>query len=383
MSDTLDHLDKLIGFQTISCDSNLEIVGYIESFLRSIGASHCVRIPNADGSKSGLLARIGPDAPGGVMLSAHSDVVPVAGQAWTREPFRLSRENGRYFGRGTTDMKGFLASMLSAAKEAARSDLKAPLLLCVSYDEEVGCLGIRHMSPDILREVGRPRACIVGEPTSMQIATGHKGKLAAQVRCTGVAGHSSLAPSCLNAIHLACDVVGALRREQARQEACGARDHAYDIAYATVHAGRISGGIALNIVPDTATVDFEIRHLSQETPDGILANITAECADLEQKARIKFSAARLAISVVNSYPGLDVPADSPAAALVARLLPEVRSIKVAYGTEAGFFSELQIPTVVCGPGSMSQGHQPDEYIEAEQLGQCDAFLHKLVQSLAV
>ncbi len=380
--ETIEQLDRLIAFPSVSQSSNLALIDYIADCLQRIGASHLARVPNKDRSKAGLLARIGPDAPGGIMLSAHSDVVPVAGQLWTKNPFEMERQDGRCYGRGTADMKGFLASMLTAAQKAAEANLNEPLLLCVSYDEEVGCVGMQEMSSHVIRELGRPRACIVGEPTSMQIATGHKGKLAARLECTGVSGHSSMAPQYLNAIHLACDAVGVLRQEQLRLRDFGTQDNSYDVAYSTVHAGIISGGLALNIVPAKASVDFEIRHLYGEDPQLILDNIAGACRDIEREARQHSRDAGLKISVVNSYPGFEAADGSAAVEFVDRLLPQAQRCKVAFGTEAGFFDKLQIPTVVCGPGSMSQGHQPDEYIEAEQLRQCDAFLGKVIEALA-
>lgn len=363
MSRTLDILDRLVAFPTVSAASNLDMAGWIEAFLTGLGFL-CHRIANATGDKVGIFARIGPGE-GGLLLSSHMDVVPVEGQAWTRDPFRLTEAGGRLYGRGTTDMKGFLAASLAAAEAAARAQLKRPLMLSLSYDEEVGCLGIRAMIGEMTATIGRPDMALVGEPTSMDIAIGHKGKLAARATFRGEAGHSALAPNYRNALHGAADFIGLLRAEQARL-AGGARDPAYDMPYSTVHAGRMQGGVALNIVPDRAEVDFEIRHLAADDPEAILARLQGQGAE---------------IAVLNRYPGLDGAPDSLAARTLAAALPQARQIKVAYGTEAGFFAGLGIPTVVCGPGSMAQAHQPDEYIEAQELDRADAMLAQLIDTL--
>lgn len=375
---TLELLDRLVAIPSVSADSNLPIIGFIESVLAGCGAT-VERVTDPGGQKAGLLARIGPAVDGGVVLSAHTDVVPVAGQDWSRDPFRLSRDGGRVYGRGTTDMKGFLAAALAAAGQAARAGLKRPLLLSLSYDEEIGCVGIRTMIDRVIPALGRPQFCIVGEPTSMQVATGHKGKGAYLATCRGAAGHSAMAPNFCNALHLAADFIAVLRAEQARLMAEGARDPAYDIACSTVHAGRMAGGIALNIVPDTATVAFEIRHLAEEPVAAILANIRAGAAAAVAKAH--HPAAAIGIAETNLYPGLDAPAGAEVVATVAALAGNTGLTKVAYGTEAGYFAARAIPTVVCGPGSMDQGHQPDEFIDLSQLAACDAMLARLVRSL--
>ena len=376
---TLELLDRLIAFPSVSTDSNLGVVAFLEDHLRELGFA-VTRLTDATGQKAGLLARIGPEGDGGVLLSAHTDVVPVAGQAWSRDPFRLTRDGGRLYGRGTTDMKGFLASALAAAGQAARTGLAQPFRLVLSWDEELGCLGIRSMIDRVIPVLGRPDFCIVGEPTRMQVATGHKGKVACLATCRGMAGHSAMAPKFLNALHLAADFIGILRAEQARLARVGAQDGDYDIACSTVHAGRMSGGLALNIVPDCATVAFEIRHLAQEPAAAILANIRAGADRIVAQAH--HPAAAIEIAETNRYPGLETPATAAVVDRVAALAGGAGRTKVAYGTEAGFFAALGIPTVVCGPGSMDQGHQPDEFIETNQLAACDAMLGALVAGLA-
>ncbi|MGB3314008.1 MAG: acetylornithine deacetylase [Albidovulum sp.] len=380
MTRTLEILDRLIAFPTVSADSNLAMVAFIESVLEAAGAK-VHRIGDATGAKAGLFARIGPDDRAGVMLSGHTDVVPVAGQAWSADPFRLRADGTRLYGRGTTDMKGYLACMLAAAERAARMPLAEPLKLAFSWDEEVGCLGIPQMLPSLDATIGKPQLCIVGEPTSMRIALGHKGKVALRATCHGMAGHSSMAPDFLNAIHLAADFVAGLRRLQADLATTGARDAGYDIPYATVHAGRISGGTALNIVPDRAVVDFEYRYPANQ-PTGEIENaLTALTDAVAALYRDVFPDARVEIEVVNAYPGLGMPPDHPAVALMQSLMPGAGMTKVAFGTEAGHFHAAGVPVLVCGPGSMEQGHKPDEYIEASELARCDAMCDRLLDHL--
>lgn len=377
---TLDILDRLVAFASVSNRSNRDIAGWIEGYLRDLGFDVCP-VPAADGQKVGLFARIGPAGDGGLLLSAHMDVVPVEGQDWTRDPFRLTRDTGRLYGRGTTDMKGFLAAALGAAQAASRATLTRPFLLSLSYDEELGCLGVRRMIGHLPAALGQPALCIVGEPTRMAIATGHKGKIALRAECRGQAGHSAMAPRYMNALHLAADLVGLVRGEQARLVAAGAQDAAYDIPFSTLHVGRLSGGIALNIVPDRAVVDFELRHLATDDPALILDRLRAGAA--ETVAQAGHPAAAVQIDVVNAYPGLETPPDAPAVQIARAALPPGTPLtKVAYGTEAGFFAAEGISTIVCGPGDMAQGHQPDEYLGEAQLAACEVMLGRLVAGLA-
>ena len=301
-------------------------------------------------------------------------MVPVEGQEWTRAPFALSREKDRVYGRGTTDMKGYVASVLALADRAARVPLKEPLRIVLSYDEEIGCIGIRHMMGDLAPLIGQPRACFVGEPTSMQVAIGHKGKAALRAVCHGEAGHSALAPRFSNALHVATDFVNALRVLQDDLAANGARDEAYDIPYSTVHVGKLSGGTALNIVPDRAKVLFEYRHLAADRAEDMLARIQA-CADTVP--------GQIEIEQLNAYPGLDVAAGADVVGYAKRMSQTNGTTKVPFGTEAGFFDALGIPTVVCGPGSMEgQGHKPDEYLELSELAACDAMMDRILDDIS-
>ena len=380
MTKTLDILDRLIALPSVSADSNLGVIGYIEDFLTGRGfAVH--RIADDTGAKAGLFARIGPAEGQGIMLSGHTDVVPVAGQPWTTDPFRLARKGDRLFGRGTADMKGYLACMLSAADRAAQLTLRQPLKLAFSWDEEVGCVGIPQMLPKLAETIGKPALCIVGEPTNMQIALGHKGKAALRASVNGQSGHSAMAPDYVNAIHVAGDFIARLRDLQASLATTGARDPDYGIPYSTVHVGKITGGTALNIVPDQVVIDFEYRYPAAQSSEAILSAIETAAEVVATQWRDRFAGVQVAVAVVNAYPGLAAAPDGPEALLMHRLHPGATFIQVGYGTEAGHFAGAGVPTVVCGPGSMDQGHKPDEFIEVSELVACDAMCERILQHL--
>ncbi|WIY24671.1 acetylornithine deacetylase [Parasedimentitalea psychrophila] len=382
MSLTLENLERLIGFNSVSSRSNLDIIGFIETYLRERGF-RLTRISDATGQKAGFFAEIGPSE-GGLILSGHTDVVPTEGQNWSRDPFRLSHQDGKYYGRGTTDMKGYLACMLSAADKAAKSDLKEPLKLVFSYDEEIGCVGIQHMADRLAPLLGTPRACFVGEPTEMRVAVGHKGKAAIKATCNGQSGHSALAPNFVNALHLAADFVVELGKVQGWLATQGARDTDYDIAYSTVHIGKLTGGVALNIVPDHAELILEYRHLAADQQDMIMDLIRDAASRVAGRYQPDYPEAKIALNRYNAYPGLDVSKGAPVVALAQRLAGNPELTKVAFGTEAGVFAGLGVPTIVCGPGSMEgQGHKADEYISGEQLAACDRMMDCIVDEISI
>lgn len=379
--DSIRILERLISFPTVSRDSNLGLVGYVADLLTAHGiACHIIR--SADGHKANLFATIGPADTPGIMLSGHTDVVPIDGQDWTLPAFEMIARDGKLYGRGAADMKGFVACALAVCLKASEMSLRTPLHLALSYDEEVGCIGVRSLVEMLRAAPHRPLLCIVGEPTGMQVATGHKGKLAAHAICRGREGHSALAPLALNAIHLGCDFVSALRREHDRLARDGARDGDYDVPYTTVHVGKMNAGVALNIVPNLCQIDFEIRNVAADSPDKILDGLRAEAARIAAGASAIAPEAAIDIEVTNTYPGLDTPADSQAVAFVKSLIGANDTIKVAFGTEGGLFSrDLGTPTVVCGPGSMAQGHKPDEFVSVEQIRRCDDMLDNLLRRL--
>lgn len=379
--DTRSILERLVSFDTVSSRPNIALMEWARDLLAGAGIE-AVLIPDATGGKANLYATVGPRDRGGVMLSGHTDVVPVEGQDWTVPPFALTARNGRLYGRGTTDMKGFCAAALSAMIAASGRELKTPLHLALSHDEEVGCIGVRSLIDLLDGAPQRPAMCIVGEPTNMAVATGHKGKVALRATCTGREGHSALAPMALNALHLAADFIGAIRAEQAEVAASGPRDGDYDVPYTTIHAGVMRGGVQVNIVPNQAVIDFEIRSLAGDDPEALIARLRDRAAAIVAPHAATFPEAAIRVERLWDYPGLGTPSDAAVVNFVKGLTGANGTIKVAFGTEGGLFSgRLGIPTVICGPGSMAQGHKPDEYVSEEQLGRCEAMLAALLDRL--
>ncbi len=379
---SIELLEELVGFPTVSAAPNFALIDFVRDYLTGLGATVEV-MPNAERSKANLFATLGPTDRAGVLLAGHSDVVPAEGQNWSGDPFALRRKDDRLYGRGTADMKGFLASVLNAAELASKTPLATPLHIAFSYDEEIGCVGVRPMLERLARRDFHPRACIIGEPTSMKLALGHKGKMAARATCCGVAAHSALAPTGLNAIHLACDFIAALRTRQNDIAAHGHRDEAYDVPYSTIHVGTIRGGTVLNIVPTRATLDFEIRTLAQDDEAAILSAIEADAERLAAAHRAAHPEAAIDIEKLNAYPGLDVAADAEIVAFMRTILDEPELTRIAFGTEGGLYTrELGIPVIVCGPGSMDQGHKADEFVTTRQIELCDDMLARLVGRLA-
>ena len=376
-----DIFARLMSFDTTSHKPNIDLMRFVADLLAQAGVSARL-IPDAHGHKANLFATIGPEGPGGVMLSGHTDVVPVEGQAWTVPPHALTLKDGRYYGRGAADMKGFVACAIEAALLAAKRPLKTPLHLALSYDEEIGCMGVRSLIDMLEVAPHRPAMCIVGKPTAMQVATGHKGKTALRATCTGREGHSALAPLALNALHMAADFIGALRGLQAEIAATGAKDGDYDVPYTTVHAGIMKGGVQVNIVPNLATVDFEIRALAQDHPQDVIARIRAAAETIVSPLRAEFPEAAITVDHLWDYPGLGTPPDAAVVRFVKSLTGANGTIKVAFGTEGGLFDQrLSVPTVICGPGSMAQGHKPDEYVSLDQIDRCRAMLGGLISRL--
>jgi acetylornithine deacetylase len=373
-----DIFEQLMGFDTVSSNPNMALMCYVRDLLAGAGIE-AVLIPDATGGKANLYATVGPEGVGGVMLSGHTDVVPVEGQAWTVPPFRLTERDGRYYGRGAADMKGFAACAIAAMLEAAKRPLKVPLHLALSYDEEIGCMGVRSMIDMLDGAPVRPRFCIVGEPTAMQVATGHKGKIALRATCVGREGHSALAPLALNALHLAADFVNVVRGVQARVAVEGMKDGDYDVPYSTLHVGKLNGGVQVNIVPNTAVIDFEIRSLAGEDTDALIAELRAGAEAIVAPLRGAFPEAAIRVERLWDYPGLGTPSDAGVVNFVKSLTGANGTIKVAFGTEGGLFdARLGIPTVICGPGSMAQGHKPDEFVSVEQMDRCQAMLAALI-----
>jgi acetylornithine deacetylase len=378
----MDLLSRLLAFDTVSSNPNMDLMLYVQRVLANADIAAQI-IPNAEGTKANLYASVGPTG-AGVMLSGHTDVVPVTGQDWTKPPFAMTLADARVYGRGAADMKGFVACAIAAMLDAAKRQLKTPLHLALSYDEEIGCMGVRSLIDMLALAPVKPAMCIVGEPTAMQVATGHKGKVALRATCIGREGHSALAPMALNALHLAADFIAALRGIQADVAVHGVQDGDYDVPYATLHAGKMQGGVQVNIVPNMATVDWEIRAPAGEEVAGLIARVERAAEAIVAPLRGEFPEVAIRVERLWDYPGLGTASDAGVVNFVKSLTGANGTIKVAFGTEGGLFSErLGIPTVICGPGSMAQGHKPDEWVSVEQLGRCEAMLGALISRLEI
>ncbi|EJL05111.1 MULTISPECIES: acetylornithine deacetylase [Pseudomonas] len=374
-------LAHLVGFATVSRDSNLALIEFVRDYLQGLGVA-CELIYNTERTKANLLASIGPAVPGGVVLSGHTDVVPVDGQAWTADPFCLSEVDGKLFGRGTADMKGYLASVLAAVPTFLASPLRRPVHLAFSYDEEVGCLGVRSLLKVLPQRIPQPALCLIGEPTQLQPVLGHKGKLAMRCHVKGAACHSAYAPYGVNAIEQAARLIGRLGEISAELADPSLHDPRFDPAYSTVQVGVIQGGTALNIVPADCRFDFEVRALPDFAPQRVAEQLQdfAERTLLPRMRAVSVGTA-IRFEPLSAYPGLATSPDSGAAQLIARLCGSDAFGTVAFGTEGGLFHQAGVPTVVCGPGSMDQGHKPDEYVSVEQMAACDRLMDRLASYL--
>ena len=382
MDRALDILEQLIAFPTVSRDGNIALIRYIEALLQQAGIASTLYV-GAGGDRASLFATVGPQGPGGVVLSGHTDVVPVEGQAWTSDPFRLRNADGKLYGRGSADMKGFVACAIEALIAAKHQKLARPLHLALSYDEEIGCVGVRPMLTELAKAGIRPEWVLIGEPTEMQVATGHKGKTGIRATCCGHAAHSALSPTGLNAIHLAADLLAEIRAMQAEIERAGVRDGDYDVPYTTLHAGVIKGGTALNIVPDACEMLFEIRNIAEDNPKTFMDQFFERAEAIAVRERSRFPEADIKIEIFNEYPGLGTDATGAISQQAIALSGQPNRIKVAFGTEGGLFQEfLQTTAIVCGPGSMEQGHKPDEFVSLAQMQACRAMLARLVDGLS-
>ncbi|MCA1453001.1 acetylornithine deacetylase [Bradyrhizobium sp. BRP22] len=373
-------LSELIRIESISANSNLDLVAYIERILASSGVS-ARRVPAPDGHKASLLATIGPSDRSGVVLSAHTDVVPVDGQAWTVPPFGGVTRDGRIYGRGATDMKGFLAVVLAAVPQFVETAQAAPVHLAFSYDEEVGCRGAPDLVQALMPSVAPPALAIVGEPTCMRVVRAHKGKVARRLIVTGRTGHSAMPHRAANAVDAAVAIGHALRA-LADEEIARGGDTAFDPPFTTIHVGSLHGGSAVNLVPERAVLEYEIRTIPGRDAGEILARIDALVACVRDRLRACAAEADIVSEEMSAYPGLDTSLDDAATRLVARLANDKQpATTVAFGTEAGLFDQAGIPTLVCGPGDMARGHKADEWIGFDELAAASAMMNRLADLL--
>ena len=373
-------IDRLVRFDTVSRNSNLALIDFVRDYLADLGVDSRL-IPDDSGKKANLFATIGPADVPGVVLSGHTDVVPVDGQDWATDPFDPVEKDGRIYGRGTADMKSFLAVALALAPEIRDRNPAVPVHFAFSYDEEIGCVGVRGLIAVLETFKVKPKACIVGEPTEMKVVVAHKGKAAMRCAVHGLACHSAMAPYGVNAVEIAADLVTHLNA-MGRRLREGPLDPDFDPPFSTVHTGTISGGTALNIVPADCSFDFEVRTLPAQPPEHLVEEIK-DYATKELVPRMHAVAKSTGISwdSLSGFPGLETRADSALAELGKTLTGENATSKVSFGTEAGLYQRAGIPAIVCGPGSITQAHKPDEFVALDQVGRCEAFLRRLMDRL--
>jgi acetylornithine deacetylase len=371
-----DILARLVAFDTTSRNTNLPLLGYVEDYLARHGVASR-RIGRSPGSKANLFATIGPDAPGGIILSGHTDCVPVDGQQWSSDPFVLTERGGRLFGRGSADMKGFLACVLAVVPELAAKPLRRPVHIAFSYDEEVGCTGVLDLIADLAGRGLSAEMCLVGEPTGMELVAGHKSGRSYRCTVAGLEAHSSLAPRAVNAIEFAARLIAAIA-DIGRDLANGDSDDDYDLPHATISTGLIAGGTGINIVPTQCSFTFEYRLLPGQDADAVFARIRAVADMLTAEMRKIHPASAITFEQVYDYPSHAVAADTAAVKRMTALLGSNRLAKVAYGTEAGLLQEgLDVPAVICGPGDIAVAHKPDEFVTLDQLRRCEDLLGRL------
>jgi len=376
---TRDILNKLIGFDTISYKSNLHLVQYVQDYLQSYGVASRL-VYDDTGKKANLFATIGPDNGKGIVLSGHTDVVPVEGQIWDTNPFQMVEQDSKLYGRGTCDMKGFVAAAMALVPYAVKADLQKPIHLAFSHDEEIGCIGVRSLLKALGDEDFRAEMCVVGEPTMMDVVTAHKGKETVEVTFHGKAAHSSLTSHGVNAIEYMAKAINKVREIADRLKASGPRDALYDVAYSTAQTGLASGGSASNIVPLSAQFVFEFRTLPEDDLDALVEEVRRYVFfELEPAMKAEHEECFIEWQSCAKIPGLSMRADDEATIVCKNLAERNTERKVAFGTEAGLFqSWLSIPTIVCGPGSIDQAHKPNEFVDIAQLDKCDAFLQRLL-----
>ncbi|GAB5467688.1 MAG: acetylornithine deacetylase [Rhodospirillales bacterium] len=372
-------LAHLIGFDTTSRDSNLHLISFVEDYLAAHGIASA-RIPNEEGDKANLLASVGPEVAGGVILSGHSDVVPVDGQPWSSDPFSLTERDGRLYGRGTCDMKSFLAIGLALLPEMLARPLKVPLHFAISYDEEVGCTGVLPMVQRIAKSLPRPRACLVGEPTEMGLVVAHKSINSFGVKIRGREAHSSMPQLGANSIHAAGLLVAKLVEMVKEREANPIPDSGFIPPWTTIHVGRIEGGTAQNILPLDCSFSWEYRLHPGDDGQAIYDTFERYARE-EVEPWLRRHAPEATIEIVTNAeaPALEPDPESAAEALVRHLSGLNTSKVVSFATEAGHFQSIGVPTVVCGPGSIEQAHKPDEFISLSQLEAGEAFMRRLIR----
>ena len=382
-------IKKWVSFASVSRDSNLPIIEWTQALLEGYGLK-CSLTYDDSGKKANLWATLpaadGESKIGGLVLSGHTDVVPVDGQPWNTDPFAAQVIGDKLYGRGVTDMKSFGATALMMVPELLKRQLKRPVHLAFSYDEEVGCIGVRRLIADMLAQGYQPAGCIVGEPTGMQVVIAHKGKHAYKTSVRGFEAHSSLTPQGVNAVEIACEFVANLKAMHRQLAAEGPFDPVYDVPHTTIHTGVIAGGTALNIIPRDCDITWEIRHHHMNSPDALFAQ--AKAFGESQLPAMRAVALETGISheLKSVLPGFATDAGSAIAQLCFRCAdvdPASGAGKVSFGTEAALFHQAGVPTIVCGPGHIAQAHQPNEWVTLSQLAWCERFMRRLADEICI
>lgn len=373
----LDILARLIAFDTTSRNSNLALIAWVEEFLRQRGIASR-RVSNADGSKANLYAVVGPNVEGGVVLSGHTDVVPVDGQPWSSDPWLLTERDGKLYGRGTADMKSFIALALAHVDEALAAPLKRPIILAFSYDEEIGCLGAPAMIEEIVRDVPKPAAAIIGEPTLMKVVSAHKSIRSFFVEVTGREAHSSLPEQGVSAIMEALKLMN-LVVELGREARAVSHTH---FTPATMTIGKVEGGTASNILARRCEFIWDLRCPETAQGDAIETRFREAATALDADIKARAPEAGVNVTRRSITPGLAVAPDSEAETLARALTGDNETRAVSYAAEAGLFQRAGLPAIICGPGSIEQAHQPDEWIERAQIEEGAAFMRKLIARLS-
>lgn len=379
---SLDMIRRLIEMPTVSRDSNLALIEYVKGYLDGLGVeTHLFH--SDDRKKASLYATIGPKDRPGIMLAGHTDVVPVDGQEWTIDPWRLTEKDGKLLGRGVCDMKGFVAVALAFAPEFLRRKPKIPIHYGFTFDEEVSRVGITRIVDGIKHFAVRPAMCIVGEPSEMKVVVSHKGKKSLRCRVRGFEAHSSIAPHGVNAIEYAGELISYLLARQRKFVADGPHDEQFDIPYTTFSVGVIQGGIALNVVPKDCVFQFEFRHLPQVDPDALYREIQDYAkGTLEPRMHAVNRDTGFTFEEMSSFPALDTAPDAEVVRLAKTLARQDQHGKVAFGTEASVIAERgRIPSIVCGPGNIDQAHKPDEFTTIEQFRLCEDFMRRLADHI--
>ena len=382
---TRQWLERLVAFDTTSRNSNLDLIEFVREGLAGHGVSADV-IASPDGRKANLFATLPAtdgQAQGGIVLSGHTDVVPVDGQDWSSDPFRIDERDGKLYARGSADMKGFIATSLALVPEFLAMPRKKPIHLAFSYDEEVGCVGAPVMLAELKQRGLRAEGCVVGEPTGMQVVVAHKGINLFRCRVHGKAAHSSLTPQGCNAIEYAARLICRIRDIADHYRANGPYDEFFDVPFTTLTTNQIQGGIAVNTIPSLCEFQYEFRNLPGMSVDSIRAQVEQFVHDeLLPKMRKEFADASIDITNTAAAPGMETAEQEAITQLVRALTNDSDTRKVAYGTEGGLFQQAGIPTVICGPGHIENAHKPDEFVALDQLAACEGFLRKLGNSLA-